>query len=231
MILSDKDIKKYIKEKLINIEPFDINNIKASSIDMTLNKYVKVWKGGKIDLLTLNEEDYQIVDISNGYWLEPGSMVLGSCNEMIAIPDNMCVNVHNRSSFARVGLDVSSSSYANPGYKGTLPLAIFNRNKQAIKIIANMRICQITFNLLTTIAENPYRKQNDKKYYGEQGANIAKLHLDQEIKAFLESKGISKINDNLFNDLCLYLNKKIQSASTEVVKKLKKEFGEDYGEL
>ncbi len=226
MILSDRDIKKYIREGVIGIIPFIEKNIKASSVDLTLNNTVKVCKSEKVDLLALDDQSYENIDISDGFWLEPGKIVLGSCNEIISVPENMCLTIHNRSSFARAGIDVSASSYANLGYRGTLPLAIYNRSSSSIKLVANMRICQVTFNLLTSTAENPYNKQTDQKYHNEKGISIAKLHLDDEIRKYIESKGLDNTKSDYLLDLSKYLDKQIKESSKKIVSKIEERFGE-----
>ena len=75
--------------------------------------------------------------------------------------------VKNRSSLARVGLDVSASSYVNPGYHGQMTITIKNMNPNSVVIHSGMRICQLILVDVEPEANIDYSKKEDAKYQEE----------------------------------------------------------------
>jgi len=58
--------------------------------------------------ITRADIDYKtlakLMDISDGYLLKPGELVLGITKERITLPGNVCGWLNSRSRFARIGL-------------------------------------------------------------------------------------------------------------------------------
>ena len=117
------------------------------------------------------------------YELKPLEYLYTSSVERVKIPLNMCGIVLPRSSFARIGLILPISSYANPGYEGYLPIVIFNASNSIIKIPPYIRIMQLLLCELKGEAI-PYEKQKDSKYHNEQKLQNPSFN-DNEIKAIL----------------------------------------------
>ena len=186
MVLATSEIEK-IKSNFTCLNDF---NIRGASIDLSISDKAKVKKDDKpIDLFQLDCDDslcdniYTEIDLAKGYELKPLEYLYTSSVERVKIPLNMCGIVLPRSSFARIGLILPISSYANPGYEGYLPIVIFNASNSIIKIPPYIRIMQLLLCELKGEAI-PYEKQKDSKYHNEQKLQNPSFN-DNEIQAIL----------------------------------------------
>lgn len=187
MILGSEELKKISK----NITFLNDNNIRGASIDLSLSEKAKIKKNNEmIDLFKLAcdenlcEDIYEEIDLAKGYELKPQEYLYSSSVEKVSIPRNMCGIVLPRSSFARIGLILPISSYANPGYSGHLPIVIFNASNSIVKIPPYIRIMQLLICELKGEAIE-YKNQSDSKYHNENKLKNPSFK-DSEIKALLE---------------------------------------------
>ncbi|MDE6045057.1 MAG: dCTP deaminase [Helicobacter sp.] len=186
MVLATSELQKIAH----NITALNDYNIRGASIDLSLGDTAKIQKDDtEIDLFTLddgliNEDIYEEVDLAKGYPLLPQTYLYASSVEQVSIPNNMCGIVLPRSSFARIGLILPISLYANPGYVGHLPIVIFNASRSVIKIPPYIRIMQLLF-LETKGTSIPYGKYEDSKYQDEDALALPKFN-DKELKDILD---------------------------------------------
>jgi len=167
-VLATSELKKLVSESGI-ISALNDYNIQGSSIDLSIGEQVSVPK--QRDLINLFEDQepselYEQVDLAKGYRLEPECYMYGSSVESIKIPLDLCGFILPRSSFARIGLVLPMSMYANPGYEGHLPIIIYNASKTAVMIPPYYRVCQLVLMELKGEAR-PYEHQKDVKYHKE----------------------------------------------------------------
>lgn len=147
MILTKGEILKLIKNKNVKIEPLDRKAIGPASIDLTLDNTIRVFKKN-IDK-TINENiDYKkitkTINISKGYTLKPQELVLGITKEKITLPDNICGWLNSRSKFARIGLmSHITAPFIAPGISNKQVLEIYNASEHNIKLLPNVKICQL----------------------------------------------------------------------------------------
>ena len=146
MILAKPEILKQIASGRVKIEPYDESAIGPASIDLTLSREIRVFDGnhhithGDIDYKTLTK----IVDISGGYLLEPGELVLGITLETLTLPDDLCAWLNSRSRFARIGLmSHIAAPFLAPGISNKQILEIFNAGRNKIRLTPGMRICHV----------------------------------------------------------------------------------------
>lgn len=190
MVLATSKIKKRNKKENI-IKPLNDFQIRGSSIDLTLGEIAKIKKTNKtINLFDLDCDDslcddiYEEVNLAQGYELKSLHYLYASSAETISIPKDLCGIVLPRSSFARIGLILPNSLYANPGYKGHLPIIIFNASNSSIIIPPYIRIMQLV--LLELKGKTiPYNQYKDSKYH-EEDILFNPSFNDTEIKAILE---------------------------------------------
>ena len=163
-------------------------NIQGASIDLSLNEKAKIRLKKDIDLFNadaLESEDlFEEIDLAQGYNLAPCTYLYGSSVEKITIPKDKCALLLPRSTFARLGLILPVSHFANPGYSGHLPIIIFNASGSFIKIPPYIRIMQIVFLELKGRAQE-YKEQKDAKYDNEKPLKQPRLN-DVELRAILE---------------------------------------------
>ena len=96
--------------------------------------------------------------------LDPGGFVLASCLEEFSMPGNLLGVVHDKSTWARLGLCVQNT-VIEPGWCGYLTIELTNHSKQQLHIKAGTPICQVVFHILDKPTEAPYngKYQNQKE--------------------------------------------------------------------
>lgn len=196
-VLSDARIIEKIYDDSIIIDPFIYDHVQPASIDMTLGNKIQRPKKGVETALNVydNQKDaYEEISIKE-YDLEPGEFIISSIRETIKLPSDISGFIKNRSSLARSGLDVSASSFINPGYQGRLTITIKNSNTIPIKIHSGMRICQLVMVDVEPEAMIDYGKKSDAKYQQEQGGELGKLYLDKEFQEYIAIKEKLSISD------------------------------------
>jgi len=161
MILSDRDIKEFIKLGKIRFEPpIKPDQIGAGSVDLTLSR--KFWRFKEnvdlIDLATARFEDLmEEVDVDE-ITIPPHGMVLGMTAEKVYIDSDLCGWIEGRSRYARLGIAIhSASGFIHPGSYNHQILEISNITPHPIRVRAGMRVVQIVFELTRSKAEKPYR--------------------------------------------------------------------------
>lgn len=152
MILTQKEILKEISKKRIKVEPFDKSAVGPASIDLTLDDELRVFKTDKPIAEMKEGADYKeitkCVDISKGYDLKPGELVLGITKETITLPENVCGWLQSRSRFARFGLmSHITAPFICPGVSNKQVLEIFNAGPLKLRLIPGVKICQIVLQL------------------------------------------------------------------------------------
>jgi dCTP deaminase len=148
MILTKQEILKQIKKKRIIIEPFDESSVGPASLDLTLDNKLRVFNSkSKVIREDVDyKKIYNLIDISQGYILKPGELVLGITMEKITLPEDICGWLNSRSRFARIGLmSHMTAPFIAPGVSNRQVLEIFNAGKNKIELIPGTKICQLVF--------------------------------------------------------------------------------------
>jgi len=146
MILTKPEILDKIKRRIVKVEPFDEDSVGPASIDLKLDKKIRIFTGKSIQVD--EDADYKKItktlDISKGYTLKPGELVLGITKEKITFPDNICGWLNSRSRFARIGLmSHITAPFIAPGISNNQVLEIYNSSKHKIKLVPDVKICQL----------------------------------------------------------------------------------------
>jgi len=146
MILAKPEILRQIHDGRIRIEPYDEAAVGPASIDLTLDNKLRVFNADQhitradIDYKTLAE----LMDITDGYLLEPGELVLGITKERITLPGDVCGWLNSRSRFARIGLmSHIAAPFLAPGISNKQILEIYNAGRNKIRLTPGMRICHV----------------------------------------------------------------------------------------
>jgi dCTP deaminase len=189
MILSDKDIKKYIEEGKIVITPSaDFKKqLGPCSLDFHLGGTFKTFKPTQYPYLDLKaktnfEEIMEEINIGEGgpFILQPKEFVLAVTKEEIILPSDIMGRLDGRSSLGRLGLVVhSTAARFDPGWKGKAVMELGNLGIMPIILFEGMRICAMTFETLSSPVEIPYLEQKDNKYANQDGAVASKLNQEE----------------------------------------------------
>jgi deoxycytidine triphosphate deaminase len=103
--------------------------------------------------------------------LRPGRLLLGRTYEEFSVPGDCAGKIEGRSSFARLGLNVHcTQDFANPGYRGHMPLQLYDSSPSPIRIFPYIPICQLILIRLSSTPTQLYGiKQLQSKYMNDDG--------------------------------------------------------------
>ncbi len=184
MILSDRDIKEYMRKKKLVIKPRPSpEQIQPAWIDLRLGNEFMVFKRREIPYIDpKNPKNYgEKIKVGNNkpFILHPGEFVLGTVKEYIKFPEDLAGAVDGRSSLGRLGiLTHITSTFINPGWEGRLVLEINNIGKMPIALYPGMRVCKVVFFKLSCPCEVPYYARKDAKYKGQKSVEASKLEKE-----------------------------------------------------
>jgi dCTP deaminase len=176
VILSDRSLKRALKEGRLVVDPFDADAIQPSSIDLRLDRYFRVFHNARypyIDVKEPMEGLTELVEVKedDAFILHPGEFVLASTLEVVKIAPDLAARLEGKSSLGRLGLLThSTAGFLDPGFEGHVTLELSNVANLPITLYPGMRIGQIAVFQLTTRAEQPYGSPGiGSKYQGQRG--------------------------------------------------------------
>ncbi len=181
-ILSDRDIKKHLKESKIVIEGLEEDQIGSSSVDLKLGSQFRVFRHSEMTHIDPRKNDtshlttlYEMEE-DKPFIIHPGEFILANTKEYIKLPDFLIARMDGRSSWGRLGIVIhSTAGSVHPGFEGQLTLEITNLSKVPVKLWPGSKICQLTFETLSSPSENPYNKRKSSKYLKQKGPNVSKI--------------------------------------------------------
>ncbi|MFH0949147.1 MAG: dCTP deaminase [Candidatus Aenigmatarchaeota archaeon] len=184
MILSDRDIRKYLNSKRLIIDGLEDERIHAGWVELSLGNEFKIFKissQSHIDIRNHVDNTESVMIDEQPFILHPREFVLGHIKERITLPDDLAAYVDGRSSLGRIGIVVHvTSGFVDPGFSGKLVLEMTNVGKMPVALYKDMKICKLVFFKLSSPAEKPYNIRNDAKYRNQSGVSDSMLHKDFE---------------------------------------------------
>lgn len=189
MILSDRDIKKYIKEGKIKIKPSPIfkEQLGPCSLDLHLGRVFKVFKHTHYPFLDTKGK-MPIEEIMMEFKLkkkeplilQPGDFLIGITEEDIQLPPDIMARLDGRSSLGRLGVVIHlTAARFDPGWKGKAVIELGNLGIMPVVLYAGVtRICAMTFETLSSSAEVSYLKQRDHKYAGQKKPLASRINKE-----------------------------------------------------
>lgn len=170
-MLSDRDLKKSIKEGKLSFSPkLKPGQIGPASIDLKLSPHFKFFRIDKFSLVDTKQPlpkhfmDAVTLKDDEPFIIHPGSFVLASTIEYVKLAPDLAMKVEGKSSLARMGILVHTAGFVDPGFEGTLTLEISNQSNVAVALYPNMYICQVAVYKLSSPAETPYNKRKKSLY-------------------------------------------------------------------
>ena len=193
MRLCDKDIEQYLNDGLIQIEPMpESSMISGVSVDIRLGNEFRVFKDHTAPFIDLSgpkdevqkamnnvmSEEIVIAD-GDAFFLHPGELALAVTYESVTLPDNIVGWLDGRSSLARLGLMVHVTAHRiDPGWSGNIVLEFYNSGKLPLALRPKMKIGALSFETMTSPAEQPYNARKDAKYKGQNSAVASRISDD-----------------------------------------------------
>jgi dCTP deaminase len=108
-----------------------------------------------------------MVDLDGPMIIPRRSFVLAATLEHFALPDWLCMKVHDKSTWARQGIFVQNT-IAEAGWRGWLTLEISNDSRRDIAIWPGTPIAQAVFETLDEPTEQPYSGKYQNQGWGPQ---------------------------------------------------------------
>ena len=185
MLLSDQDLRKEVESGRLLLDPFDVEMVQPSSIDVRLDRFFRVFNNTRythIDPAQQQDDLTSLVETPEGepFVLHPGEFVLGSTYEMVTLPDDLAGRLEGKSSLGRLGLLThSTAGFIDPGFNGHITLELSNVANLPITLHPGMKIGQLCLFKLSSPAEHPYgSKQAGSRYQGQRGPTPSRAYLN-----------------------------------------------------
>ncbi len=183
-MLSDRDIRKALDSGRLKIEPLGENAIQPASVDLRLANSFWAFPidDEPLDMFKpLVEGVDRETIIADEFILEPNTFVLASTAERVTMPDNLVARIEGKSSLGRLGLFVHiTAGFIDPGFSGNITLELLNVSGRPLRLIAGMKIAQLSLQELSSPAERPYGHPDlGSKYQGQTVATPSLYHLNK----------------------------------------------------
>lgn len=169
VVLSDRDIKKYLEEKKLVIEGLCDEHIDPCSVDLRLSNKFRIFRNTESTHIDTRhgvaEELMEFIEKEEGkpFVVHPGELVLASTVEYIKLPNDLVGTLDGRSSLGRIGIVVHSTANSfDPGFEGNPTLEISNISRMPVALWPGMRICRLSFTKLSSPVERNYEDKKGK---------------------------------------------------------------------
>ncbi len=179
MILTDSEIQRLLKERLISIDPKPpLDAYDSTAVDLTLDPLIRVFRvtgpGLIIDPSALGYKATELIKSATdpltitdqGWDLPRGTLVLAWTKERIDLSykGKVAARVEGKSGLARIGLAVHvTAPTIHAGFPGTIQLELVNHGPLPIKLRPGMAICQL---IIETIKGTP-SKAHKSQFAGQ----------------------------------------------------------------
>jgi dCTP deaminase len=185
VLLSDQDLRKEVESGRLALDPFDVEMLQPSSIDVRLDRFFRVFNNTKythIDPAQQQDDLTSLIETpaDEQFVLHPGEFVLGSTYEMVTLPDDLAGRLEGKSSLGRLGLLThSTAGFIDPGFSGHITLELSNVANLPITLHPGMKIGQLCLFKLSSPAEHPYGSaQAGSRYQGQRGPTPSRAYLN-----------------------------------------------------
>ncbi len=185
MILSDRDIKKYIKSGKIKIKPLPDfkKQLGSSSLDLRLGNKFRIFSRTEKSFIDIKDKK-SFINLTKiitkkdteSLVVHPREFILGITKESIELPSDITARIDGKSSLGRLGLIIhSTAGHVDPGFSGHLTLEITNIGNIPIFLYTDMRICQLIFETLSSPVEVLYKNKKIEKYLNQKSPGESKI--------------------------------------------------------
>src|SRR5688572_27463646 len=222
-ILTDSEIIKQMGKGIIEISPFNIEQLNSNSYDVTLYPELKVYLH---DIINPKDPDTLItrtIKISeDGFLLEKGQCYLARTNEY-TYTHNFVPILQGKSSTGRIFLSVhQTAGYGDIGFRGYWTLNLLPH--KTVRIFPYMKIGQLEYHTI----EGEIGTRYHGKYQNSDEIEASKINQDFPQKPLFVTADKQKVLDiiNRENNKDEYIqkmtNKSTKTKSTKKVTKSKK---------
>lgn len=184
MVLSDVDIRRYIEQGKIRVEPeLPPEQFGSCSVDFRLGSEFSVFEHSRHAFIDLRDKTaiqdlMRTVSVPTGepFILQPGEFALAITEERLELDADVLGRLEGRSSLGRIGIIVhGTAGLFDPGWRGKATLELSNLGRMPVALYPGMRICSFTFEQLSTPSSMPYYKKASNKYAEQERPLASKL--------------------------------------------------------
>src|SRR5882724_12739280 len=184
MVLSDVDIRRYIREGKIKITPeLPPEQYGSCSVDFRLGNEFSVFEHSRHAFIDLRERTaiqdlMRTIKVTNGepFILQPREFPFAITEDTLELDDDILGRLEGRSSLGRIGIIVhGTAGLFDPGWRGKATLELSNLGRMPVALYPGMRICSFTFEQVSTPVSVPYRDKPNNKYAGQTSPLASKL--------------------------------------------------------
>lgn len=189
MVLSDRDIKKYLKARKIKIIPSPdlLTALGSCSIDLRLGDTFRIFEHSKFPYFDMRNKNFSgevtkvlKVEKDEPFILQPGDFVLATTVESLELPNDLLARLEGRSSLGRLGIVVhSTASVFEPGWRGKVVMEMGNMGRMPVALYPGMRICALTFETLSSPVDVPYSDKKSAKYLDQNSPEPSKISTEK----------------------------------------------------
>jgi dCTP deaminase len=184
MVLSDKDIRRYLDLGKIRISPpLPDDQWGSCSVDFRLGSEFSVFEHSRFAYIDLREKGAiqdimrtMVVKPGEPFIMQPREFALAITEESLELDDDVLGRLEGRSSLGRIGIIVhGTAGLFDPGWRGRATLELSNLGRLPVALYPGMRICSFTFEQLSSPVSVPYYKKSTNKYAGQTSPLASKL--------------------------------------------------------
>ncbi len=117
-------------------------------------------------------------EIGEKFVVYPNQVVLATTIEYVSLPKEIYGDVISRSSYTRLGLPINTM--IQPGFRGCVPIELFNHGNSPVELVVGCRICQIRFFKIEN-NETYLQEGNPRKYFGNTRPTVSAADYDPEL--------------------------------------------------
>jgi dCTP deaminase len=184
MVLSDVDIRRYLEQGKIRVDPaLPPEQFGSCSVDFRLGNEFSIFEHSRHPYIDPREkaaiQDLMrtiIVPDGEPFILQPREFALAITMETLELDDDVLGRLEGRSSLGRIGIIVhGTAGLFDPGWRGKATLELSNLGIMPVALYPGMRICSFTFEQLTSPTSVPYYKKPANKYAGQTSPLASRL--------------------------------------------------------
>lgn len=172
MILSDAELREYLRSGKLIIDPLGPDTIRENGVDLRVGKGIARLLPASDPLDPVSKPDlaryYRVEDVSE-FVVAPGKRVLVTTLERIKMPNDLIAFVELRSTYARLGLSIPPT-IIDACFEGTLTIGL-SGGAFPVKLREGDRVFHVIFAKLAKPVEKPYAG----KYQGQRGITLPKF--------------------------------------------------------
>jgi len=123
-------------------------------------------------------------DLGDPFLLYPNQVALATTLEYIAVPKNLFGEIVTRSSFNRLGVQLTTS--VQPGYRGCVSLELINHGQSPIELVVGGRIVEARFYDIGNSLDYIEASRAPRKYLANVRPIVSQADRDSELVPLAE---------------------------------------------